>query len=49
MIKAFDVFGVKMTHFRKLSDSNDTDKSESNSSVDSIQSEDIENELYFFL
>lgn len=36
-----------MTHFRKLSDSNNTD--ESDSTVYSIQSEDLENEPYIFL
>lgn len=49
MVKAFDVFGVKMTHFRKLSDSNDTDESDSDSSVHSFQSEDLENEPYVIL
>jgi len=38
-----------MTHFRKLSDSNDTDKSDSDSSVYSFQSEDLENESYIIL
>lgn len=44
MVKAFDVFGVKMSHFRKLSNRNDSDESDSDSSVNSFQSEDVENE-----
>ncbi|KAL4119275.1 hypothetical protein QTP88_012108 [Uroleucon formosanum] len=44
VVKAFDVFGIKITHFRKLSDRNDSDESESDSSVNSFQSEDVENE-----
>jgi hypothetical protein len=44
MVKAFDVFGVKMTHFRKLSDRNDFVKSDSDSSVNSFQSKYVENE-----
>jgi len=33
-----------MTHFRKLSDRNDSDESDSDSSFNSFQSEDLENE-----
>lgn len=44
MVKAFDVFGVKMSHFRNMSDSNDTDESDSDSSANSVQNYDLEDE-----
>ncbi|CAI6355910.1 unnamed protein product [Macrosiphum euphorbiae] len=44
MDKAFDVFGVKMSHFRTMSDSNDTDESDSDSSANSVQNYDLEDE-----
>lgn len=48
MVKAFDVFIEKMAHFRKLGDSNDSDESDNGSSVNSFQSEDLENEPHIF-
>lgn len=46
MDKTLDVFGVKMTHFRKQSNRYTTDESDRDSSVNSFQIEDLENEPY---
>jgi len=44
MVKALVVFGVKMSHFRSMNDSNDTDESDSDSSANCVQNYDLEDE-----